>query len=277
MKNIPILLLLLCLIGVGINAQTTVRQLYNDENYEAIIAMKYDSEKLSADELYMVGYAFFRTAKDSMAIGFYDKAMSKGFDTASIYFYKGLSYCYLKNYKEALPLVEIALKKAPDNQEFMNQKGKILRNLNQKEAALTCFVEATKMENTFGEPFYWVARYYHEKEDFKKALEFYYEASSKVPKGNIYYNTTLESIGQLEYTFAKNPKKSAQAYSQAIALDLKNYRLYPKQIKAFNAAKEYAKADSTFVVLRVAYNNKELPETEMKYKDVAIDEYEWKG
>lgn len=138
-------------------------------------------------------------------------------------------------------------------------------------------MEATKLPNTFGEPFFWVAYIYHGKQDFKKALDLYYVALEKVPQYNSYYLTTLQSIGQLEYTYTKDFKKSADAYAQAIALNPKDFELYPKLIKSYNAAKEYAKADSIFELMRVAYNNKELSEDEMNFKNIAIDEYEWNG
>lgn len=159
----------------------------------------------------------------------------------------------------------------------MNQKGQIYRLQGQEDKALEFFVEATKLPNTYGEPYFWVAYIYHGKQDFKKALELYYVALEKVPQHNSYYITTLQSIGQLEYTYTKDYKKSANAYAQAVALNPKDYEYYPKLIKAYNGAKEYAKADSIFGLMKIAYERKELSEDDMKYKNVAIDEYEWNG
>ena len=89
--------------------------------------------------------------------------------------------------------------------------------------------------------------------------------------------TTLQSIGQLEYTFTKDYLKSAKAYNQVINLMPKDYDYYPKLIKAYNAGKDFKKADSIFELMKTAYNNNELSEDDMKFKNVAIDESEWNG
>ncbi len=134
-----------------------------------------------------------------------------------------------------------------------------------------------KLPGTYPEPFFWVARIYHEKQDFNKALTAFYEAMDTLPEENSYYLETLTSIGQLEYTFTKDYVKSANAYVTAINIDPKNYALYPKLMKACNEAKEYGKADTVFMLMKVAYDKNELAADDMKFKNAAIDEYEWKG
>lgn len=255
----------------------TVTELFNNKNYQELVKLEKEAENLTLDELYMVGFAFFQLENDKKAIEFYDKAIAKGLDNGTVHFYKGVSYCYLKIYDEALKEVNNALTKEPTNQEFMNQKGQIYRYQGQEDKALEIFVEATKLPNTYGEPFFWVAYIYHGKQDFKKALELYYVALEKVPKHNSYYITTLQSIGQLEFTYTKDYIRSAKAYSQVVSLNPKDYEFYTKLIKAYNAGKEYTKADSIFGLMKIAYERKELSENEMKYKNIAIDEYEWNG
>jgi len=255
----------------------TATELYDKKNYQELANLETRADKLTPDELYMVGFAFFQLENDNKAIEFYDKAIKSGLDNGSVHFYKGVSFCYLKKYDEALKEVNIALQKEPTNQEFMNQKGQIYRYQGQEDKALEFFVEATKLPNTYGEPFFWIAYIYHGRQEFKKALELYYVALDKVPQHNSYYITTLQSIGQLEYTYTKDYKKSANAYTQAVTLDPKDYQYYPKLIKAYNGAKEYAKADSVFELMKIAYERKELSEDDMRYKNIAIDEYEWNG
>jgi len=255
----------------------TVTELYNSRDYQELVKLEKKADKLTPDELYMVGFAFFQLENDNKAIEFYDKAIAKGLDNGSVHFYKGLSLCYQKKYNEALTEIEISLKKEPTNQEFMNQKGQIYRYQGQEDKALEYFIQATKMPNTYGEPFFWVAYIYHGKQDFKKALTLYYIALDSVPQKNSYYQTTLESIGQLEYTYTKNYLKSAKAYSQAIQLDKDNYELYYKLMKSYNAAKEYEKADSIFGLVKIAFENGKLPKEDMEIKTIAIAQFEWNG
>lgn len=65
------------------------------------------------------------------------------------------------------------------------------------------------------------------------------------------------------------------AYAEAVAMRPKDYKWYPKLIKAYNASKDYSKADQVFEQLKTAYKNGELKEAEWKSKLIAIDEYEW--
>jgi len=265
------LTILLCAYSYG----QTATELYNQKKFTELVKLEKNADTLTPDELYMVGFAFFRLENDIKAIEFYDKAIAKGLDDGSVHFYKSLSLYYLKKYDDAMKEVESAIQKEPSNQEFMNQKGLIYKSRGQEDKALEVFEQATKLPNTYGEPFFWVAYIYHGKQDFTKALALYYKALENVPKKNGYYVTTLQSIGQLEYTFTKDYIKSAKAYTQAINLKPKDYEYYPKLIKAYNAAKEYSKADSIFGLMKIAYNNKELSEDDMKFRDIAIDESEW--
>ena len=265
--------ILLCSLSFG---QTTI-ELYKQKNYTELIKLDKNADKLTPDELYMVGFAFFQLENDNKAIEFYDIAIAKGLDNGSVHFYKGLSLCYLKRYEDASKEIDTAIQKEPSNQEYMNQKGLIYKYQGQEDKALEFFEIATKLPNTYGEPFFWVAYIYHGKQDFTKALALYYIALENVPKRNSYYLKTLQSIGQLEYTFTKDYLKSAKAYSQVINLKPKDYEYYPKLIKAYNAAKEYSKADSIFGLMKIAYNNKELSEDDMQFRNIAIDESEWNG
>lgn len=253
----------------------TVTELYNNKKYQELVEFEKKSEKLTPEELYMVGFAFFQLENDNKAIEFYDKAIKTGYDKGSVYFYKGVSFFYLKNYDEALKQNDIALQKEPTNQEFMNQKGQIYRLQEKEDKALEYFEQATKLPNTHGESFFWVAYIYHGKQDFKKALSLYYIALDKIPQENSYYQTTLESIGQLEYTYSKDYLKSAEAYSQAIQFDKENYELYYKLMKSYNAAKEYIKADSIFGLVKNAFENGKLPKEDMEIKTIAIAQFEW--
>lgn len=254
-----------------------VTELYNQKNFQELIKLDGKTDNLTADELYMVGFAFFQTENDSKAIEIYDKAISKGLNNGSVHFYKGLSLRLLNNYEEALKEIEKSLKLEPTNQEFMNEKGMVYYSQKNFDKALEVFEIAKKLPNTFPEPYYWIARIYHEKEDFKKALTAYYDAEQNLPKDNSNYFTTIMTIGQLEYTLTKDFKKSIISYEKAIQLDKQNFEIYFKLIKSCNADKDFIKADSLFQILKQAYKNKTLPKNEMEFKTVSIAQFQWNG
>ncbi len=256
--------------------QTTV-ELYNNKDYKSLIKLETKADKLTPEELYMIGFAFFQLENDHKAIEFYDKAIDKGLNNGTVHFYKGLSFRYLKKYDDALKEIEISLKMEPANQEYMNEKGMVFYAQSQYDKALDIFEQAKKLPNTFPEPYYWIARIYHEKQDFNKALVAYYDAIKNLPKDNSYYLTSLVSIGQLEYTLTKNYRKSAEAYTEAITLDNENYELYYKLIKSYNAEKNYEKADSLFALVKIAFEKGKLPKEDMEIKTIAIGQFEWNG
>ena len=210
----------------------TTADLYNNKDFQALTKLEDKADTLTAEELYLVGFAFFQLENDTKAIEFYDKAIAKGFDNGTTHFYKTVSLTYLKKYDEALKEIDVALQKEPNNQEYMNQKGVIYKDKGNEDKALDYFEEATRFPNTYGEPFFWVAYIWHGKQDFEKAMKLYKVASEKIPKTNSYYVTTLQSIGQLEYTYTQNYQKSALAYAEAVTLRPKDYKFYPKLIKA---------------------------------------------
>ena len=255
----------------------TVTDLYNKKDFQELVKFETKSDRLSADELYMVGFAFFQTENDNKAIEFYDKAILKGLNNGSVHFYKGLSLRYLKKYDEALKEIEKSLKLEPTNQEFMNEKGMVFYSQSNYDKALEVFEEAKKLPNTFPEPYYWIARIYHEKQNFDKALTAYYDAEKNLPKDNSNYLITLSAIGQLEYTQNKDYNKSAKAYEKAIELDKENFELYYKLMKSYNSAKEFKKADSIFLIVKTAFVNKKLPKEDMEFKAVSIAQFEWNG
>ncbi|MCB0402484.1 MAG: hypothetical protein KDD41_10405 [Flavobacteriales bacterium] len=275
MKKI-LLFIITAFLATSIRAQS-VTELYQARDFRQLIEQEKNADELTPEELYMVGYAFFQLENDDKAIAFYDKAIEKGYDNGSVYFYKGLSLGYLEKYDEALKQIDIALEKEPTNQEYMNHKGELYRYQGKEDIALEYYVKATQLPNTIGDPFFWVAYVYHGKQELKKALSLYYEAVEIMPQSSHYYVAALHSIGQLEYTYTQNYSKSAQAYAQAININPKDYEYYPKLIKAYNGAGEFAKADSIFSLLKVAYINQELSEEDQKFGNTAVDESEWNG
>lgn len=253
----------------------TIAELYDNEKYDELIKLEKNAEELSGDELFKIGFAFFQLENDNKAIDFYDKAIKKGLDSGKVHYYKSISYCFLETYDKALKTIDIALQKEPANQKFMNQKGQIYQYMKQEDKALEIFEQAIKLPNTCGDPFFWIAYIHHGKMDFKKALDLYYVAVDSIPKENKYYKESLESIGKLEYSFTKNYLKSAEAYETAIELDNKNYELYYKLIKSYNAAKEFNKADSIFALVKIAFEQEKLPKEDMELKTISVAQFEW--
>lgn len=59
----------------------TVKELFKEKNYRESIKLESKAAQFNAEELYLIGYSFFRLENDQKAIEFYDKAIAKGLDT----------------------------------------------------------------------------------------------------------------------------------------------------------------------------------------------------
>ena len=272
-------LLLSAIILLGLKAHSqSITELYNNREYKAIVKHEKDGDKLTADELYMIGYAFFQLENDEKSVEFYDKAIAKGLDTPGLHFYKGLSLRYMGRLDNALKEIEIALKAEPQNQEYMNEKGMVYYDKKDLDKALEVFEAAKALPPTFPEPFFWAARIYDEKGQFDKALDGYYEASRNLdPNESSYYLSALMGIGRLEYMHKKNYTNSTKAYLAAMKIDPENYDLHSKLIMNLNAAKMYSKADSVFEVVRKAFEQGKLPKEDMEIKTMAVADFQWNG
>ncbi|MCD1115396.1 tetratricopeptide repeat protein [Chryseobacterium turcicum] len=218
-----------------------VLKLFNEQNFDEIIKLEKESETLSAEELYYVGYAFFRKENDVKAIEYYDKALSKKFDDAMLYFQKGYSLMFLKQYDQALENINIAISKSP-LAEFYIEK----------------------------------ARIYKIKQDIINEEKTYIEGlQNSELKDDKWYLELIKNAGNFYYAQIKDFQKSEKVYEDGISAYPNEYILYEKLIKALNAQNKFAEANEIFDQTKVFYFEKKLPEDNMKFKNLAVDEFQW--
>lgn len=218
-----------------------VLKLFNEQNFDEIIKLEKDSENLSGEELYYLGYAFFSKENDLKAVEYYDKALAKKFDNAILYFQKGYSQMFLKQYDPALDNINIAISKSP-LAEFYVEK----------------------------------ARIYNIKQDLLNEEKTYLEGlqNSKL-KDDKWYLELIKNAGNFYYAQIKNFPKSEKIYFDGIAAYPDEYILYEKLIKALNAQNKFTEANKIFDQMKGLYFEKKLPEDNMKFKNLAVDEFQW--
>ncbi len=255
----------------------TPLEFYQKKDYQALIKLETQATKLTAEELYMVGYAFFQLENDGKAVEFYDKAIAKGLNDGTVHFYKGLALRYSNQYDKALKEIEISLQKEPTNQEYMNEKGMVFYAQDQFDKALEVFEIAKNLPNTFPEPYYWIAKIHQGKKDFAKALSNYYQAIKYLSKESRYHFIALTNIAFLETNINKDHKKASRAYLAALLINNEDYEIHYNLLKSFNANKEYVRADSMFATLKVAFEKKLLPKEDIEIKSISVAQFEWNG
>jgi len=220
-----------------------VDKLFNEEKYAELTALEKESNSFTNRELYYLGFAFFRQENDVKAIEYYNKALEKGFDNPVIFFQKGLSELFLKEYDEALADFNIAISKHP-TAEFYIEK----------------------------------ARVYSITNDIINEEKTYTEGLLKSQKqDDSWYLQLIKDAGNFYYAQTKNFSKSEKVYADGILKFPQNYELYEKRIKALNAEDKFIEADRVFEQMKDLYSKKLLSEDYMKYKNVPVDEFSWNG
>jgi tetratricopeptide (TPR) repeat protein len=270
------LIVLLATCFTRLSAQT-IEEFYRDKNYKEVVKFEKDTSKLTGQQCYMMAYANFRLENDAKAVEMYDKALEKGLTEGYVYFYKSLALQFQKKMDEAFKNINKSIELEPNNQEYWSELGLMYFNKGETDKALDIYMKAQKMPNTFQSPFYMVGHIHQTNQDFDKALSAFYTGLDSLSEDNEFYLKTIMDIGKLEYTHSKNFKKSSEAYSKALVLYPDDYKIHPKLMKAYNAADEFAKADSVFAVMKNAYEKGKLPEDYKRFKSVAIDEFMWQG
>ncbi len=271
------LLFLILLLQYSPSFSQSITELFRKGEFGALTKYENKYESLADSELYMVGFAFFRTGNDASALKFYDLSIKKGFTNSVVYFYKGLSLLYTEKFDDALKEMNHALENAPDNQEYLSGKAEIYYTIGKKDSALILFKKAASLPLSFPDCFYWVAKIYLEKDELDSSLKWYYAAVKNMPKNNGYYSTCLLSIGSLEFSHTKNYTKSLAVFQKALELEPDNYDMYIKFMKCYNENKQYHQADSIFSIVQTLYKSGKIPEKLTRNKMILFDEYELNG
>lgn len=128
-----------------------------------------------------------------------------------------------------------------------------------------------------------VAEFYYEKiriyiiqNDAVNEEKTFLEALDKSREKDDWYKKIIEMAGNFYYV-KKDFAKSEKIYKDGISEFPKEYTFYGKLIKSLNAANKFTEANEYFDKMRKFYEDKELPEDEMKFKNLAVDEFVWKN
>lgn len=275
MKQHLITFFVLLIISTNGYSQS-LKELYLQDDYKKLIEYA-NVDTLTKEDCYYIGYAFFQLEDDLNAIKMYDLAIEKGLDDDNIYLYKGLSLRYDKQFDKAIENFRLAIERNPKGQKNFTELANSFYFQQQLDTALVYFLKARALEFELGDPYIKIPNIYHIQEIFDKALEEYQISTSLIDKKSPTYIELLKNIGLLEYTVKKNYPNSIKAYSEMLSIVPKEYSLYAKLIKVYYANEDFIKGDSLFNVLRVKYEQQELPKEMMEVRGETVDEFTWNG
>lgn len=274
MKQFLILSALLC---VCYGHTQSIHELYDQKKYNKIIKASEKKQEFTAEELYLIGIAYFKEENDEKAIEYYDKAISNGYKDAKVYYFKGVSLLYLKKYEKSIAELESSIQLDPGNDSYVYEKAMAYYYWDKYDKSLDILLNMKRQLTSYSMVYYRIARIYHEQNEFDKALAEYYNSLNHIASDNEYYVKSLKGIGQLQYGHTKDYEKSITAYKKVLEMEKDDYEVYYKLIKGYNAMKRYSQGDSLFEIVKAAYKKGKLPKEDMEIKSIAIAQFEWNG
>lgn len=264
-------------LATSLKAGETIEQLFQKKHYREIIALENKVDSFTPKEVYFLGRSFFFLKNPQKAITYFAKAINSGMDSAYVHYQKSLAHRSIKQFREAYSEIEIALSTKPDDDDYVIEKGFAFYNLEMPDSAIKVFAAAQIRFPKNYTSYYMVPHIYQRYGMNKLALSGFYKACTIIPAAHPLYEQSLIDIGNIEYSINKNYSEAIKAFKEVIRINPESYTQYHQLIKAYNSAGEYEKADSLFIVLKKAFENKLLGSNENRYKNVPIFETEWKG
>lgn len=256
------------------DATTDTLKKMSDNNEFDKITEQYAAtpDGLSAASLYYVGYAYYMKQEDSSCIRFMDLSINKYSKDPRPHFMKASTLNYMQQYEAAIPVFKNAIKLAPDSTEYYSGLGDAYYNLEKMDLALETYKVATQQKKMMERPFLMVAQIYSDGKQITEALEAFYYARSKMPRGTGSYHHALFNIGQLEISKG-NDEKGEAAFLELIASDPSDFHAYAKLIQIYYRGKAYDKAKPYKASLYEAYHKGLLKDN---MKDMfCFDQFNW--
>ena len=175
-------LILIALLALQTLQSQDITTLYEADNFQALSELSVDIKELSAEECYMLGYAYYRLEKDLDALEWYNAAIDKGKTDGDIYFYRGISLRYVESLEESLADLELSVEKDPERQRNLYELGMAYLYLQQPEKALVPFATAREKEYELGDPYYYLPYTYQYLERYDAALAEYRKSADLINK-----------------------------------------------------------------------------------------------
>lgn len=162
-------------------------------------------------------------------------------DTSTAYYYRANAYRFIGNYTEAIADYSVAVKKVPDNYDYIHERGIALLHINSLDSALQDFIKAKNINPVDPRAFLSIGSTYTLKKDFGAALRNYEQSLGLKPD---YYQALhakcrlLKDIGETDsclstlYTAINYHQDSADLYKLRCDMLFKKQRFSDAVIDA---------------------------------------------
>ena len=177
---------------------------------------------LSKEDYYYRGVSYFYNCLYDLAIIYFNKVIS--IDPSStdpnlseVCSFRGLAYCYLKEYKLACEDLKTAIYLEPENSYYYYYLfGNCYVDLKQYDKALECYNESIKYNSKYSMAFNNRGTIYEDKKEYNKAFQDYSKAIILDPE-NVYAYLNIAGI----YVVYRMYESAIKDYEKAIGINKK--------------------------------------------------------
>lgn len=253
----------------------TLKQLYNADQFEKIIAYKpKKNEILSAKALFYKGMAYYMMSEDSDANKYLDLAIKKGPVDFDMFFYKGELLYYADKYKESLPYFDKAIQLLPTEPAFYAGKGEAYYAMENLDSAIVYFEKAAEFPTCKPRVFLLMGEIYQELNQNEKAYEVYTKALGMISEENESYQNCSFNVGLMQQLTQRYAEAKA-TFEKHITAFPNDYYAMSKLVQSHYALSEFEKALPYKEKLYAAHKAKKLPSelSEM----FCFDQFIWNG
>ncbi len=244
-KLISLIIISFC--SFSLSAQTDISEelklLSESDQYSRILEnYTKDYTVYSAKSLYYIGLAYYMTGDDTNCLKIMDLSIKKDPNDPAPYHIKASTLNYMQKYEEAILHFKKAIELNPDRSQSYTGTGDSYYNLKKYDLAIEYYKKATEQSDvTDGRPFYMVGQIYYDIGDYDSALQAFYTTKSNISYDSYYYINTLFNIGLLE-SLKQNYDKAEPIFIEILQLAPNDYHVYAKLIQIYYHRKDYEKA-----------------------------------
>lgn len=192
---------------------------YTDIN-NTLDTVPYDS--LTATMIYYNGLAHFVQEHDSLALVWFDEAISRNPFLAGPYYYAGLIKQVEEDWRAAVPYFEAAVKNDNQNAAYLLALADVYQQLGWSDSTFKVLQLAVQLPNVPAKAYGTLAEFYRVQGAEKKALDVYYDCLYKANPNSDNYTTCLYNVGYFELK-ANRPQDAELALRTLLSFDTRDY------------------------------------------------------
>lgn len=273
-----ILLLVACFWFLSARGQQQkFDELVKAENFAEAVKFEAQADKLTPEQVFRLGFAFYALNQKQKAITYFDKAVAQGNSNAVVPFYKGLALMDLTDYPAAIKSFDLALAKRPRYPVFLESAARANALAKRPAQAIKLCRSAIQQAGCPEEVFKLLREVASQQGDPQAALTQLTSLRDSVSGLDENYRLLLTEIGTVCNGPLKDYPRAIRTFQELTARYRTDYHGQRSLLWAYNNAGKYAAADSVFQILRQAFLVDKLPADMTRAQNTPVYFFSWRN